>query len=216
MPTYFVIALLKSSCDPSLFHNVKKCTWDKVTKVLTTPEDKEKAKEEEMQKAAWYKDEFGDFMEFAQKQKEGGQNHVNPEHIYDLDGTHSVKSIRERPGKGKKYGGSPGAPAFKVGGDKTKQQDSVDIDNSDKEEEIDISALSRDELIARLQNATISGKHKGSAPTSETTKSHSNSEEGEGSTNDVSSDESDSKSVSSSSSGSSAESNKSMDGAPSG
>ena len=121
MPTYFVIALLKSSCDPSLFHNVKKCTWDKETKVLTTPEDKEKAKEEEMQKAAWYKDEFGDFMEFAQKQKEGGQNHVDPEHIYDLDGTHSVKSIRERPGKGKKYGGLPGAPAFKVGGDKTKQ-----------------------------------------------------------------------------------------------
>ena len=166
----------------SVVQSRSKWAWDKVTKVLITPEDKEKAKEEEMQKAAWYKDEFGDFMDFAQKQKEGGQSHVDPEHIYDLDGTHSVKSIRERPGKGKKYGGSPGAPAFKVGGDKKKQQDNVDIDNSDKEEETDISALSREELIARLQNATISGKHKGSAPTSETTKSHSNSKEEESTT----------------------------------
>ena len=199
IPSSFVKALLKSSCDPALFHNMQKCTWDKKTKVLTTPEDKEKAKEEEMQNAAWYKDEFGDFMDFAQKQKEG-QNHVDPEHIYNLDGTHSVKSIRERPGKGKKYGGSPGASAFKVGGDKEKQQDSADTDHSDKEEETDTSALSRKELIARLQNATISGKQKGSAPTSETNKSHSNFEEEESMTIDVSSEESDDSSGSSSSS----------------
>ena len=216
MPADFVTELLKASCDPSLFHNVRQCTWDKETKVLTTPEDEEKAKEEAMQKAAWYKDDFGSFMDITQQQKGGGLNHVDPEHIYDLDGTHSVKSIRERPGKGNKYGGSPGAPAFKVGRDKTTQQDGIDDDNSDEEEETNLAALSRDELITRLQNATISGKHKGSAPDSETNKSHSNSEEGEGSTNDVSSDESDSKSVSSSSSGSSAESNESMGGAPSG
>ena len=213
LPKAFVTDLLQASCDPSLFHCVSQCKWDKKKRLLSTPEDEEKAKEEKMQKAAWYKDDFGAFMDSPKKKKGGGQNHVDPEHIYDLEGTHSVKSIRERPGKGKKYGGSPGAPAFQVGGEKTPVKASIAIDDSDEDEEANLSKLTREELIARLEKATISGKPKGSAPASETEKSHSNSEEEESSSED-SSDESGSNARSTS--GSSAESNESKSGAVSG
>ena len=124
-----------------------------------------------------------------------------------------MKSIRERPGKGKKYGGSPGAPAFQVGEEKTPVKASIAIDDSDEDEEVNLSNLSKKELIARLEKATISDKSKGSAPASETEKSHSNSEEEESSFPD-SSDESGSDASSTSSS--SAESNESKSGAVSG
>ena len=55
MPANFVTNLLKASCDPSLFHNLAKCKWNKEKKMLTTPEDEERAKEAAMQNAAWYK-----------------------------------------------------------------------------------------------------------------------------------------------------------------
>lgn len=212
MPTAFVTNLLKASCDPSLFHNLSKCKWDKKKKILTTPEDEERAKEAAMQNAAWYKNDFGAFMDSPQKKKGKGNNQVDPEHIYDLDGTHSVKTIRERPGKGNKYGGSPGAPAFQIGGEQKQKQTVIELD--DKDEEMDLSELTREQLIARLQKASISGKSKGSAPTSENEKSHSDSEEGEStSTEDGSSGSDDSGSTS----GSSAEqSNESQNGAGSG
>ena len=212
MPTAFVTDLLKASCDPSLFHNLSKCKWDKGKKILTTPEDEERAKEAAMQNAAWYKNDFGAFMDSPQKKKGKGNNQVDPEHIYDLDGTHSVKTIRERPGKGNVYGGSPGAPVFQIGGEQKKKQTVIELD--DKDEEMDLSELTREQLIARLQKASISGKSKGSAPTSENEKSHSDSEEGEStSTEDGSSGSDDSGSTS----GSSAEqSNESQNGAGSG
>jgi hypothetical protein len=212
MPANFVTNLLKASCDPSLFHNLAKCKWNKEKKMLTTPEDEERAKEAAMQNAAWYKNDFGAFMDSPQKKKGGGNNQVDPEHIYDLDGTHSVKSIRERPEKGKKYGGSPGAPAFQVGGEQKQKQTVIELD--DKDEEMDLSGLTRQELIARLQKASISEKPKGSAPISENKKSYSNSEEEEStSTKDGSSGSEESESPS----GSSAEqSNESQNGTDSG
>ena len=116
-------------------------------------------------------------MDSPQKKKGGGQNHVDPEHIYDLDGTHFLKSIRERPGKGNKYGGSPGAPTFKVGVEQKQKKTVIELDN--KEEAIDLTKVSREELIARLQKASISEKCKGSAPISENERSHSDSDEEE-------------------------------------
>ena len=116
-------------------------------------------------------------MDSPQKKKGGGDNHVDPEHIYDLDGTHSVKSIQEHPGKGNKHGGSPGASVFWVGGEQKQKQTVIELDN--KNEEMDLSGMTRDELITRLQKANISGKSEDSAPTSEDEKSHSDSEEEE-------------------------------------
>ena len=84
---------------------------------------------------------------------------MDPEHIYDLEGTHSVKSIRERPGKGNKYGGSPGAPAFQVGGEQKQKQTVIEL--NDKDKEMDLAGLTHEELIARLQKASISEKNQG-------------------------------------------------------
>ena len=191
--------------------NLSKCKWDKEKKILTTPEDEERAKEAAMQNAAWYKNDFGTFMDSPQKKKGKGNNQVDPEHIYDLDGTHSVKTIRERPGKGNKYGGSPGAPTFQIGGEQKQKQTVIELD--DKDEEMDFSELTRDQLITRLQKASISRKSKGSAPTSENEKSHSDSEEEESTSADDGSSGSDD---SGSPSGSSAEqSNESQNGADS-
>ena len=53
MPATFVTELLKASCNSSLFQNLAKCKWDKEKKMLTTPEDEERAKEVTMQTAAW-------------------------------------------------------------------------------------------------------------------------------------------------------------------
>ena len=92
-PAPFVTDLLKASCDPSFFHKLNKCKCNKKEKILATPEDEERAKEEAMQNTAWYKNDFGAFMDSPQKKKGGGDNQADPEHIYDLDGTHSVKSI---------------------------------------------------------------------------------------------------------------------------
>ena len=58
----------------------------------------------------------------------------------------------------------------------------------DKDEEMDLAGLTHEELIARLQEASISRKPKGSAPISENETSHSDSEEEESTPADISSD----------------------------
>ena len=110
----FVKGLLKESCDPSLFHWAAQCTWDKDKRILTTPGEKKKKEEKAMEDAAWYKDKFGEFMD-SPKKKKGKQIYTDPENLYDLDGTHSVKTISAKPCEDKVYGGTPGAPAFRVG-----------------------------------------------------------------------------------------------------
>ena len=109
------------------------------------------------------------------KKKKGKQTYTDPENLYDLDGTHSVKSISAKPRGDKLYGGTPGAPAFRVGGKQKKQDgkaaESINVDSDDKDTSNpsgpsdDISKLSREELIQRLRNASVSTKPKGSAPT---------------------------------------------------
>lgn len=173
MDKAFVKELLKESCDPSLFHSAAQCTWDKDKRILITPDDKKKEKEKALEDAAWYKDKFGEFMD-SPKKKKGKQTYTDPENLYDLDGTHSVKSISAKPRGDKLYGGTPGAPAFRVGR-KQKKQDgkaakNINVDSDDDDvsnpssSSDDISKLSKEELIQRLRNASVSTKPKGSAP----------------------------------------------------
>ena len=198
----FVTRLLKASCDPSLFLSAARCKWDKATRVLTTPEDEEDEKKQSMEQAAWYKDDYSHYMANSPKKNKGDKIYTDPENVYDLDGTHSVKTIHERPGSG--YGGSPGAPTFQVGG-KQKQQASkeggaIDVDAEDDDDMSALSNLSKEDLIARLRNASVSSQPMGSAPTSGTGRSHSDSsDDGESSSSSDSSS-------GSSSSGSSGES----------
>jgi hypothetical protein len=139
------------------------------------------------------------------KKKQGTATYTDPENIYDLDGTHSVKTMTERPGSA--YGGSPGAPTFKVGGNEkqqggegSKEGDAIEV-NSDSDDDMSaLSSLSKDELIARLRKATVSSQPTGSAPASGKRRPRSDSSDDE-----EGSSSSDSSSGSSSS-GSSAES----------
>jgi len=159
-------------------------------------------------------------MDSPKKKHQGKKTHTNPENLYDLDGTHSVKSINAKPRGDNLYGGTPGAPAFKVG-KKTKQRDQsatasivVDSDNdgasnlSDSSD--DISTLSKEELIKRPRNAKVSSQPKGSAPDYRSRALRS------GTTLNLEDSSSSDSSSSSSSSTSSAESDGSTSGAGSG
>ena len=226
MDSDFVDTLLREACDPSLFHTAGDCEWDTETKTLITPEDREKEKEADMTKAKWYKDDFGDFLsKVGKRDKKGGEKkqYADPENIYKLDDERSVDTVRAKPGSSKPkatgYGGSPGAPAFKVGGKKGQEEDAIDtVDiDSDNEEEADKAAtasdpfghLSRDELVEQLKKATLSSKPTGSAPNTGNGWDHSESSDEEGSSS--------SGSFSDSSSGSSDEStDEGLNGPPSG
>ena len=153
------------------------------------------------------------------------KQYADPENIYKLDDERSVDTVHAKPGnnkpKAKGYGGSPGAPAFQVGGKKRQEEDAnvetVEI-NSDVDEEKGAAAtapdnfeyLSREELIEKLKKASLSSKPTGSAPKSGNGWDHSeSSDEGESMSDDGSSSES--------SSGSSGEStDEGSDGTPSG
>ena len=69
----------------------------------------------------------------------------------------------------------------------------------DKDEEMDLSELTREQLIERLQKASISKKPMGSAPTSENEKPHSDSKEEESTSDEDGSGSDNSGSTSSSS-----------------
>ena len=170
MPEEFIRRLLDESCDPTLIRATKECTWDKATRVLTTPADEEEAQKAKLEEAAWYVDAFGEVMDSPKKGKKKGKGkQTNPEDVYNLGDDHSVKTLHERPGKTKKgYGGSPGVPTFQVGrktadGKGVTSTESIDLD-SDMEVEggtISLNQLSKEELIQRLQRLST-----GSAPAS--------------------------------------------------
>ena len=84
-----------------------------------------------------------------------------------------MKSIRAKPQKDSGYGGTPGAPAFRLG--RQQQQDKedeniIEVGSDDDNDGSssgasggDLSELSREELIKRLRRAHVS-KPTGSAP----------------------------------------------------
>ncbi len=115
--------------------------------------------------------------------KKGGEIYTDLENMYNLDGTLSVKTLLERPGSG--YGGSPGAPTFKVGTGKkpaqAKEGKVVDLDGSDNDSMSDLSTLSKDQLIVLLhKKATLGVNHKGFTPKErEAERSHSDSSDKE-------------------------------------
>ena len=207
MPEDFVTRLLDVSCDPSILHEAKHCTWDSKTRVLTTPKDEEEKKNKAIEEAAWYNDVYSELMASPKKggRKGGDKVYTDPENIYDLDGENSVKTLSQKPGS--RYGGSPGAPTFRVGqGKKAAQEKDGDVIDVDAGDDVSVlSTLSREELIRRLREANLESNQKGSAPNSaEDKRSQSESDSGE----EGSSDGGDT----SSSSGSSEESSTSEEG----
>ena len=155
----FVTELVNQSIDPQVLHEMGTCTWDKKTKSLTTPEDVEKAKEQEIESAAWYKDEWGSHM--ADKGRQGKKTYAAPEQLYNLDGAHSVNTIfgkeEETNKEGKGYAGSPGAATINLG--KAKTAEVIDGDD-DSDGMSALSELSKEDLIALLRKTNISTEKK--------------------------------------------------------
>ena len=63
MDETFVRHLLKESCCPTLVSQIENCTWDEENKsIITAAQAEEDARLQELENAAWYKDEFGKQM----------------------------------------------------------------------------------------------------------------------------------------------------------
>ena len=145
--TNFAQLLVKTCICPTLLHEVSKCTWDKVTKVLTNPEDIEATKTHSIGNTAWYKDEFGSHMQ--EKGKQQKKSYAASDMVYDLGGEHSVKTIHERADTG--YTSTPGAPTLQLGRDIPSSETVVIDDNSMSNISV-LSNLSKENLLSCLKN----------------------------------------------------------------
>ena len=91
----FVRHLLKESCCPTLVSQIEKCTWDEENKsIITAAQAEEDARLQELENAAWYKDEFGKQMVTNMKQLK--HSYTAAESLYKLDGERSVKTLHAR------------------------------------------------------------------------------------------------------------------------
>jgi len=166
----FVDALVNESVDASFRHTMDRCQWDAATLTITTPEDAQREKEQEIEAAAWYRDEYGSHMKSKDKQKKQ-KEYAAPEALYDMDDEHTFHTIHG--GEGKGYAGTPGAAKINLGeGKDTKEIDVGDDDDSDNMSAL--STLSRGELVALLRKHKISSTT-GSGPDSTHSKSGSSS-----------------------------------------
>lgn len=91
----FVKELLKEACCPTLVGQIKECTWDAKNKsIITAAQAAEEARLQELENAAWYKDEFGKQM--VAKMRQMKKSYTDAEALYKLDGERSVKTLHAR------------------------------------------------------------------------------------------------------------------------
>ena len=73
-------------------HEINSCQWDKETKVLTNPGEKQEQENSAyIESAAWYHDEVGDHM--VDNKKKSKSKYAAAEALYNLDGDQSVKKF---------------------------------------------------------------------------------------------------------------------------
>ena len=86
----FVKELIKESCCPTLVSEIKNCTWDPTKlSIVTAMQAAEEARLQELENAAWYKDEFKKGMVDGIKKL---KTYADAEALYTLDGDRSVKN----------------------------------------------------------------------------------------------------------------------------
>jgi hypothetical protein len=156
MDEQFVHRVVSGTVDPTFVREIKNCKWDKEDLVLTTSEDAHNEKLEEMEKAAWYTDAYGDNV-FDMSKKEKGKKFSASE-LEDLHAVNSVKTASKKPGR---YEGSPGVESFVVG----QKQGTSTLNGAEKESGDDLEGKTREELLAMLRKASISSMNTGSQPT---------------------------------------------------
>ena len=110
MEQELVKTVIKVTIDPTFTNDIDNCTWDEVKLVLATPQEAENKKMAVMEKAAWYKDAYGENVFDMNKQEKKKQ--ISSVELEDLRAEPSVKTVTMKPGE---YEGSPGAETFIVG-----------------------------------------------------------------------------------------------------
>lgn len=150
----FMEGLVGKVMDPTLVKDVPNCTWDATTKVLTTPQDVANEKLAAIEDAAWYKDEFAT-SDFDLKDKEK-KEFSSKEQLEDLYEEKSYKTVTKK--KGTK---TTSGVEF---GDVSKMGDQMDEEAADGEEEVDLSKLSKEQLIERLMKKAEITSNSGSRP----------------------------------------------------
>jgi hypothetical protein len=156
MDEQFVRKVVAGSIDPTFVREVANCTWEKETRVLTTPEDAEAEKLAAMEEAAWYKDAYGDNVFDLSKTDKGKK--FSAAELEDLHAANSVKTASKTQGH---YSGSPGVETFVVGQKKGK----ASAGGSAQAAADEFEGKTREELLAMLRKASISPRKKGSQPT---------------------------------------------------
>ena len=155
MDEQFVGKVVSGSMDPTFVREITHCTWDKETWVLTTPADAEAEKLEAMEKAAWYKDAYGDNV-FDLSKKEKGKRFSATE-LEDLHAENSVKTASKQQGR---YSGLPGAETFVVG----QKTGKVSAGSPAQANADEFEGKTREELLEMLRKTSLSSKDKGSQP----------------------------------------------------
>ena len=92
----FVKELIRVAIHPELRNKIKECEWEKKERELVTPEDKENAVTQMMQKSPWYKDMFKG-LKIGDKKNE--RKYADKEMLYNLNDNNSVNTISAKPTK---------------------------------------------------------------------------------------------------------------------
>ena len=86
----FIKRLLRVSVDLELIKVVGDCTWDKKTRVLTTPKDIEDAVKRKLEDAAWYQKDYGVKKSNGSKKYNKEEKLLAPENLYTLGDDHAM------------------------------------------------------------------------------------------------------------------------------
>ena len=93
----FIKRLLRVSVDPEIIKGIGDCTWDKKTRVLTTPKDIEDSGKNKLEDAAWYQKDYGVKNSNGSKKYNKEEKLLAPENIYTLVDDHTYTTLNERP-----------------------------------------------------------------------------------------------------------------------
>ena len=107
----FIKRLLRVLVYLELIKGIGGCTWDKNTRVLTTPKDIEDSGKRNLEDAAWYQKDYGVKNSNLSKKYNNKKKLLAPENLYTLGDDHTYTTLNDCPGT---YAGSPGAAMIEL------------------------------------------------------------------------------------------------------
>ncbi len=146
----FIKSLLKEACCPTLVSKINECVWDATTNTITTPEQlADEERMAEMEKATWYRNEFGKHMVDGMKNV---KKYTDPESLYTLDGERSIKTLHAR---------NDPKPILNVDDDTDDEEDDDDLSLDKSDVDLDITMDSASKSVkGRSSRASDADKDK--------------------------------------------------------